>query len=58
MENETLENIERFIARTGMAESTFGRKAVSDWRLIRDLRNGRELRRNTLARVNAFMAEF
>ncbi|MES2782989.1 MAG: hypothetical protein V4657_09350 [Pseudomonadota bacterium] len=41
-----------------MAESTFGRKAVGDWKLVSQLREGRELRRNTLARISAFMDSF
>ena len=49
--------IETFIARHNMAESTFGRHTVKDWRLIRDLRNGRELRNRTLTRIHKFMAD-
>jgi hypothetical protein len=48
--------IEKFIADHGMAESTFGRKVVGDWRLLSDLRKGRELRSRTVARVREFMA--
>lgn len=47
--------IEKFIADHGMAESTFGRKVVSDWRLLSDLRKGRELRSRTVARIRDFM---
>jgi hypothetical protein len=47
--------IEKFIADHGMAESTFGRKVVSDWRLLSDLRKGRELRSRTVARIREFM---
>ena len=65
MENEThtlnapiITAIETFIARHGMAESTFGRHTVKDWRLLRDLRNGRELRNRTLTRINQYMADY
>ena len=64
MENENTLNapiiaaIETFIAKHGMAESTFGRHTVKDWRLLRDLRNGRELRHRTLTRINQFMADY
>ena len=56
-EEELLVQIERFRIRTGMAETTFGRGAVSDPNLISGLRSGRELRRGTLAKVRSFMAK-
>jgi hypothetical protein len=34
--------IERYLRRNGIAESTFGRRAVNDPRLVRDMRRGRE----------------
>ena len=33
--------IEQFLERTGVAETTFGRRAVNDPRLVGDLRRGR-----------------
>ena len=39
-----------------MAESRFGRQAVGDPALVRDVRNGRNLRPVTIARVQAFIA--
>jgi hypothetical protein len=39
-----------------MAESTFGRLAVGDWKLVSQLRAGRELRRRTAERVREFIA--
>lgn len=50
-------DVERFLNRTGMAESAFGRRAVNDWKFVRDLREGRELRRSTEQRVRTFMEE-
>jgi hypothetical protein len=52
----TLHKIERFLKVHGMPQTKFGRLAVNDPRLIGDLRNGRELRSATQARVEAFMA--
>lgn len=48
--------VERFLKRTGMAESAFGRRAVNDWKFVRDLRQGRELRRSTEQRIRNFMS--
>jgi hypothetical protein len=38
MANTLLDDIEAFCAAHGMRESTFGRKAVKDWRFIQELR--------------------
>lgn len=58
-----LAEIEAFVSQHGMAESTFGREALGDWRLIPELRgdNGRRTRRlwpETEAKVRAFMASY
>lgn len=58
-----LTDIEAFIARHGMAESTFGREALGDWRLIAELRGEgrarpRRLWPETEAKVRAFMASY
>ncbi|WP_016744354.1 hypothetical protein [Rhizorhabdus wittichii] len=58
-----LSDIERFIAQHGIAESTFGREALGDWRLIPELRGdgGRRKRRlwpETEAKVREFMATY
>ena len=49
--------IERFLKRTEMPVTKFGRLAVGDPRLVRDLRNGREPRSTTVRRIEAFLAE-
>ncbi|MGK6324566.1 hypothetical protein ACMGDM_15990 [Sphingomonas sp. DT-51] len=36
-----LVEIERYLRRTGLAATTFGRRAVNDPRLVGDLRRGR-----------------
>jgi 2,4-dienoyl-CoA reductase-like NADH-dependent reductase (Old Yellow Enzyme family) len=48
--------IENFLRRTRMSATEFGRLAIGDPRLVHDLRNGRELRPPTVARVEAFLA--
>jgi hypothetical protein len=48
--------IEKFLKRTAMPPSVFGRRAVGDPRLVHDLRNGREPRPATVARIEAFIA--
>ncbi|ALC11248.1 hypothetical protein LH20_04705 [Sphingopyxis sp. 113P3] len=58
-----LAEIETFIAAHGMAESTFGREAAGDWRLIKELRGQgrsrpRRLWGDTEDRIRRFMAEY
>ena len=48
--------IEKFLRRTNMPATKFGKLAIGDPRLVRDLRNGRELRPLTEARLEAFLA--
>lgn len=58
-----LADVTAFCARTGMAESTFGREAVNDWKFIPDLRGDnrprpRRVWPDTEQRVRAFMREY
>lgn len=48
--------IEKFLRATDMPATKFGRLALGDPRLVGDLRNGRELRPGTEARIEAFLA--
>lgn len=48
--------VEKFLRRTGMPATKFGRLAVNDPRFVLDLRLGREPRSRTAARVIAFIA--
>ena len=52
-----LGKVERYLRKHGIPATKFGRLAVRDLRLVGDLRNGRELRARTLARVEAFLAK-
>jgi hypothetical protein len=48
--------IEKFLRRTDMSATKFGRLAAGDPRLVRDLRNGREVRPKLERRLKAFIA--
>lgn len=52
---ELLREIDRFLRRTQMPITKFGRLAVKDPRLVGDLRRGRQPGRAMTARVQAFM---
>lgn len=64
MQNTPLiQEIERFVAQHGMAESTFGREALGDWRLLPEMRGSakrrpRRLWPETEAKVREFMANY
>ncbi len=53
-----IREIERFLRRTGLAATTFGRLAAADPRLVFDLRNGREPRKGLKLRLEHFMNTF
>lgn len=55
-EGALLQAIEAFLARTGMGASTFGRAAVNDGSLVKQLQEGRELLGKTRAKVLTFIA--
>jgi hypothetical protein len=50
-----LAEVERFLRKTGMAQTAFGDQALGDPNLVSNLRGGRELRHRTLLKVRAFM---
>src|SRR5438309_8975033 len=53
---ELLQQIAEFCRQTGLAESTFGRRAVNDGKLASRLRNGGRITTETLDRIRGFMA--
>src|SRR5215213_1034655 len=57
MNDAILREISDFCRETGLAESTFGRRAVNDGKLAARLRNGGRITTDTLDRIRAFMAE-
>ncbi len=56
MNDAVLREIADFCRRTGLAESTFGRRAVNDGKLANRLRSGGRITTDTLDRIRAFMA--
>lgn len=49
--------ITAYCRRTGMKETSFGRKVIQDPRLVGDLRLGRQLRPRTADRIRQFMLD-
>ena len=47
--------VERFLTRTGMSATRFGRSVAGDPNLVPDLRGGREPRAALQARIEHFM---
>jgi len=52
-----LQEIANFCRERGLAESTFGRRAVNDGKLTSRLRNGGRITTDTLERIRAFMQD-
>src|ERR1700728_4070554 len=53
---ELLQEISDYCRQTGLAESTFGRRAVNDGKLAARLRNGGRITTDTLDRIHGFMS--
>ncbi len=56
MNEQILQEISEFCRARGLAESTFGRRAVNDGKLASRLRNGGRITTDTLERIRSFMA--
>lgn len=52
---DLVRRVEQFLRDSGMPASRFGREALGDPCFVADLRNGRELRSATAARVRAYL---
>lgn len=50
-----LREVEKFLRRSDIAPTRFGREAVGDPRFVFDLRRGRDPRPRTVERVRAFL---
>ncbi len=50
-----LREVERFLRQNDTAPTRFGREVMGDPRFVFDLRNGRDPRPATVARVRAFL---
>jgi hypothetical protein len=53
-----LTDIDAFLRVHKLSDSAFGRQALNDWKLIRQLRAGRRLWPDTEGRVRTFMAGY
>lgn len=53
-----LNDIDAFLRIHKLSDSAFGRQAVNDWKLIRQLRAGRRLWPDTEGRVRTFMVTY
>ena len=53
---QLLQQISDYCRQTGLAESTFGRRAVNDGKLASRLRNGGRITTDTLDRIHGFMS--
>lgn len=49
-------DVRRYLQRTGMPRTKFGRHTINDPRLVDDLIAGRQPRARTAARIEAFIA--
>ena len=56
MNEQILQEISEFCRARGLAESTFGRRAVNDGKLASRLRNGGRITTDTLERIRTFMS--
>jgi hypothetical protein len=52
-----LKEVEKYLRQNGTAPTRFGRDVLGDPRFVFDLRNGRDPRPGTVARVRAFLQE-
>jgi 2,4-dienoyl-CoA reductase-like NADH-dependent reductase (Old Yellow Enzyme family) len=50
-----MQRIQFFLKRAEMTPTRFGREAIGDPRLVKDMKNGRELRECTAARIHAWL---
>lgn len=55
---DLLQEISDYCRQTGLAESTFGRRAVNDGKLTSRLRNGGRITTETLDRIRSFIATY
>lgn len=53
--DDLLIRIEAYCQREGIAQTTFGFRAVNDGKLVKKLRSGRTITLRTFARIEAFL---
>ena len=52
---ELLRELDAFLDKYGIADSTFGVRAVGDSHVVRRIRDGRPVRRSTVLRIRQFI---
>lgn len=55
---DLIARIDVFLARNGMAATTFGKLACNDPNFVADVREGRDLRMSTIGKVDSFMDSY
>lgn len=53
-----LSQIERFLDRHDMEAAAFGKSAINDTHLVRDMRKGRSPLRRTVRKIKHFMRDY
>jgi hypothetical protein len=56
--DELLRELDAFLDRYGIADSTFGIRAVGDSHLVQRIRDSRPIRRSTILKIRKFMARY
>jgi hypothetical protein len=54
-QSRLLAEVEAFMRQHRLSDSTFGRRAVGDWKFVRRLRDGANMTLTTMDRAAAFM---
>lgn len=57
IDHDLLARIDRFLEAEHMTPTAFGRRVANDSMLVPQIREGRELRRATRAKIEAFIAK-
>ena len=56
--HQIMHDVEAFLARTGMHQTTFGMRSVGDFKLVTRLRNGKDIMLSRLEKMYRFMAAY
>jgi hypothetical protein len=57
-QNDLLQDLDDFMTRHGISDSSFGVLATGDGHLLRRVRDGKAIRRSTIVKVKRFMARY
>ena len=49
--------IDAFLAKSGMAATTFGQRAVRNWRIVEQIKTGSNIGLKTAARLRGYIAD-